>query len=288
MHARAAKLAAMTRIPASLGGQPKAARADVGDLLRHWRQQRHLSQLDLATQADISTRHLSYMETGRALPSRAMVLRLAERLAVPLRERNALLVAAGYAPLYRQRSLDDPALAAARQALEAVLKGHEPYPALLVDRYWNLVSCNRAVPLFLQSLGLTLDGPVNVLRLSLDPQGLAPHIVNLGVWRHHLLERLQRQIEASGDPELVALAESLHALPAPEAPVTDGPLAPEASVVVPFEVQSPWGRLSFISTITVFGTPVDITLSELALETFFPADEATATVLREVMAASPG
>lgn len=279
----------MTRHPSFAGGAPDRARSDVGALLRHWRQQRHLSQLDLALQAGISARHLSYMETGRALPSRAMVLRLAERLAVPLRERNVLLVAAGYAPLYRQRSLDDPALAAARTALELVLKGHEPYPALLVDRYWNLVSCNRAVPLLLQGLGLGLAGPVNVLRLSLDPQGLAPHIANLGVWRHHLLERLQRQIEASGDPELVALAESLRALPAPQAAAAgDGPLAPEASVVVPFEVRSPWGPLAFISTVTVFGTPLDITLSELALETFFPADETTAHVLRERMAAAPG
>lgn len=278
----------MTRNPSSAGGATGRARTDVGALLRHWRQQRHLSQLDLALQAGISTRHLSYMETGRALPSRAMVLRLAERLAVPLRERNALLVAAGYAPLYRQRPLDDPALAAARTALERVLKGHEPYPALLVDRCWNLVSCNRAVPLLLQGLGLVLDGPVNVLRLSLEPQGLAPHIANLGVWRHHLLERLQRQIEASGDPELVALAEALRALPSPATAASDGPLAPEASVVVPLEVRSPWGPLAFISTVTVFGTPLDITLSELALETFFPADEATARVLREQMAAAPG
>lgn len=262
-------------------GQP------VGALLRQWRQRRRLSQLDLATDADISTRHLSYMETGRALPSRAMVLHLAEQLDVPLRERNALLAAAGYAPLYRERPLDDPALQAARAAVELVLKAHEPNPALAVDRHWNLLSANRLVPLLTAGVapGL-LQPPVNVLRLSLHPQGLAPKIVNLAAWRAHLFERLRQQIAVSADPALAALLDELQAYPAAvAAPADEGrthePIDPNA-VAVPLQLRTAAGVLSFISTITVFGTPVDITLSELAVETFFPADASTAQALRRL------
>lgn len=260
-----------------------SAAATVGDLLREWRQRRRLSQLDLAADAEVSTRHLSCVETGRALPSREMVLRLAERLAVPLRERNRLLTAAGYAPMFAERRLDDPALAAARHAIELVLKGHEPYPALAVDRHWTLVSYNRMVPPMLAGLPpALLQPPLNVLRLSLHPEGLAPRILNLGQWRTHLLARLRQQIDASGDATLAALAEELAAYPAPAE--AREPRGIEPGVVVPLQFATAHGTLSLISTTTVFGTPVDITLSELALETFFPADAQTAETLRRLAA----
>ncbi|HSV57571.1 MAG TPA: helix-turn-helix transcriptional regulator [Variovorax sp.] len=262
------------------GTSPTAA-DPFGTHLRHWRQQRRLSQLDLAQEADISTRHLSYVETGRAAPSREMVLRLAERLEVPLRERNALLVAAGFAPMYRQRSLDDPALAAARRAVDLVLKGHEPFPALAVDRHWNLVAHNAIVPLLMAGASAELlKPPVNVLRLSLHPDGVAPRIANLAQWREHLLERLAQQIAATGDPALAALRSELAAYPMAnaghEAPAAGSELA---GVVVPFQLRTPQGVLSFISTTTIFGTPVDVTLQELAVESFFPADAQTAAAL---------
>ena len=264
---------------------PGGAVPPVGTLLRDWRQRRRLSQLDLAGDANVSTRHLSCVETGRALPSREMVLRLADRLGVPLRERNRLLTAAGYAPMFSEHRLDDPALASARAALELVLKGHEPFPALLVDRHWTLVAANRMVPLMLAGLSAEqLQPPLNVLRLSLHPQGLAPRIVNLAQWRHHLLERLQQQVDASGDATLAALAEELRAYPLPDG-VDDCVMASQApAVAMPLQLRSPEGVLTLISTITVFGTPVDITLSELALETFFPADEATAQALHRMAA----
>ena len=257
------------------------AREPFGAHLRHWRQRRRLSQFDLAQEAEVSTRHLSCVETGRAAPSREMVLRLAERLGVPLRERNALLVAAGFAPMYRQRGLDDPALAAARQAVELVLKGHEPYPALAIDRHWQLVAANCIVPLLMAGAAPELlEPPINVLRLSLHPQGLAPRIANLAQWRLHLLERLQQQVAATGDATLQALHDELAAYPVADAghavPRAGGELA---GVVVPFQLATPAGVLSFISTTTIFGTPVDVTLQELAVESFFPADAATATAL---------
>lgn len=258
----------------------------VGEVLREWRQRRRLSQLDLALDADISTRHLSFMETGRSLPSRDMVLRLAERLDMPLRERNALLVAAGYAPMFSERSLDDPLLQPARKAMELVLAGHEPYPALAIDRHWHLVTSNRAVPPLLAGIDPSLlQPPVNVLRLSLHPGGLAPRIANYAQWRAHLFERLRRQIEVSGDPFLVKLLNELDAYPAPATAAAQAGGAHEfGGVVVPFRLATEAGILSFISTTTVFGTPVDVTLSELALESFFPADAATAEVLRQLAA----
>jgi transcriptional regulator with XRE-family HTH domain len=263
----------------------RAASPPFGEHLRHWRQRRRLSQLDLAQEADISTRHLSFVETGRSVPSREMVIRLAERLNVPLRERNALLVAAGYAPMYRERPLDDPALAAARQAVELILKSHEPNPALAVDRHWNLVSANRMVPHLMAGADASLlQPPVNVLRLSLHPLGLAPKIANLLQWRNHLFERLRQQIHATGDSTLAALLEELRAYPAPAA---DGDLHLEGEhlgVVMPFQFRTPSGVLSFISTTTIFGTPVDVTLQELAVETFFPADAQTAQALRQLHA----
>lgn len=262
------------------GRMHPAAIAPVGTLLRDWRLRRRWSQLDLAGEAAVSTRHLSYVETGRAAPSREMILRLASRLEVPLRERNRLLAAAGYAPMFAERTLDDPALAAARSAVERILRAHEPWPALAVDRHWSLVAHNDAVPVLLAGVDASLlQPPVNVLRLSLHPQGLAPRIVNLHDWREHLLARLERQAAGSGDAVLAALLEELRAFPAPRAERA-GAQPSGHEVVVPLVLDSGLGRLSFISTTMVFGTPNDILLSELAIETFLPADEATATALR--------
>lgn len=260
----------------------------IGDYLREWRQRRRMSQLDLACEADISTRHLSFLETGRSTPSREMVLHLAERLEVPLRERNALLVAAGYAPVFPERRLEDPVLAPARRAMELVLKGHEPYPALAIDRHWHLIAANEAVPPLLAGVAPSLlQGPVNVLRLSLHPDGLAARIANYNQWRAHLFERLRHQIDVSADPVLVGLLDELAAYPAPpgawSAPSDDEEFA---GVAVPFKLRTEAGILSFISTTTVFGTPVDVTLAELALESFFPADAATAEALGRLRAAA--
>lgn len=262
--------------------QTRRAPPTFGDHLRRWREHRRKSQLDLAQDAEVSTRHLSFVETGRSVPSREMVIRLAERLDVPLRERNAMLVAAGYAPMYRERSLDDPALAAARQAVDLILRSHEPYPALAVDRHWNLVAGNRMVPHLMQGADPSmLQAPVNVLRLSLHPRGLAHRIVNLVQWRAHIFERLRHQVQATGDTLLAALLDELRGYPLPEG-VEDTVLEGELpGVVMPLQYRSPSGVLSFISTTTVFGTPADVTLQELALETFFPADAFT----REALAA---
>jgi len=261
---------------------PAAART-FGEHLRAWRQRRRMSQLDLAGEADISTRHLSFVETGRSVPSREMVLRLAERLDVPLRERNALLVAAGYAPMYRQRPFDDPALAAAREAVQLILRSHEPYPALAVDRHWNLLAANAMVaPLLAGVDAALLQPPVNVLRLSLHPQGLAPRIANLGQWRHHLFERLRQQIQATGDAALQDLLQELRAYPAGEEADTTRLEGEVLGIAMPFRLRTPSGVLSLVSTTTIFGTPVDVTLQELALETFFPADAATAEALRKM------
>jgi transcriptional regulator with XRE-family HTH domain len=268
-----------TATPPTRRGAPRP----FGEHLRHWRQHRRLSQLDLAHHADVSTRHLSFVETGRSVPSREMVLRLAERLEVPLRERNALLVAAGYAPMYRERPLDDPALAPARRAVELILKSHEPYPALAVDRHWNLLAANAMLPHLLAGADASLlQAPVNVLRLSLHPKGLAPKIANLAQWRAHLFERLRQQIEVTDDPVLVQLLEELRGYPVPENAQDLHMEGEHLGVAMPFRFRLPSGVLNFISTTTVFGTPVDVTLQELALETFFPADEATANVLREL------
>lgn len=264
----------------------RAAPQPFGEHLRHWRQHRRLSQQGLAHEAEISTRHLSFVETGRAMPSREMVLRLAERLNVPLRERNALLVAAGYAPMYRERPLEDPALAPARAAVELILKSHEPYPALAVDRHWNLLAGNSMLPHLIAGADPSLlQGTVNVLRLSLHPQGLAPQIVNLGQWREHLFERLRQQVNATGDAVLASLFEELRGYPVPEG-AHDTRLEGELlGVAMPFRFRTRQGAvLSFISTTTVFGSPVDVTLQELALETFFPADAQTGEALRQLHA----
>lgn len=268
-----------------MNAHASAARAEparplhIGEHLREWRQRRHLSQLELAGEAEISARHLSFVETGRSAPSREMVLKLAERLDVPLRERNVLLVAAGFAPAFPQRALDDPALRQAREAIDLVLKAHEPNPALAYDRHWNLVSANRMLAPILEGVPpRLLAPPLNILRLAFHPEGLAPRTVNLGEWAAHLLERLHRQCEATADPELIKLYNDLRSYPLP---ARSGPVSAD-NVAIPFKLRHKGEVLSFISTTMVFGTPVDVTLSELALETFFPADELTARRLKEV------
>lgn len=268
-----------------MNAHASAARAEharpihIGEHLREWRQRRHLSQLDLAGEAEISARHLSFVETGRSAPSRDMVLKLAERLDVPLRERNVLLVAAGFAPAFPQRALDDPALKSAREAIDLVLKAHEPNPALAYDRHWNLVAANRMLAPILQGVPpKLLSPPLNILRLAFHPEGLAPRTVNLGEWAAHLLERLHRQCEATADPELVKLYHDLRGYPLP---ARSAPISAD-NVAIPFKLRHDGDVLSFISTTMVFGTPVDVTLSELALETFFPADELTARRLKEL------
>lgn len=257
---------------------PSSATApSAGSLLREWRMRRRMSQLDLALEADVSQRHLSFVESGRSRPSREMVLHLAERLDVPLRERNRLLLAAGFAPGYAERPLADTALAPALKAVEMVLKGHEPNPAITVDRSWNLVLANAAMAPFLEAVEdrALLAPPANVLRLSLHPGGLAPHILDLADWRDHLMERLGRIMRNVSDPGLTALVEELKTYPVP--PRRRPAAIPDPSAIaVPLRIRLGGEVLSFITTITVFGTPLDVTLSELAVETFFPADSETA------------
>jgi transcriptional regulator with XRE-family HTH domain len=270
------------RPPATRAPAAPATPRPFGELLREWRQRRRMSQLDLACEAEVSTRHLSFVETGRSQPSREMVLRLSERLDVPLRERNALLTAAGYAPLYRERPLADPALAAARAAVERVLTGLEPCPAFAVDRHWQMVAHNRLVPPLLEGVAPELLAPpVNVMRLSLHPQGLAPRIVNLAQWRAHLVVRLHQQIEASADATLQELLRELLDYPAPAAAAHAHDNGSDA-IVVPLQLATPAGVLAFFGTTTIFGTPVDVTLSELAIESLLPADAATAQALRRI------
>jgi len=255
----------------------------VGGLLRDWRQRRRLSQLELSVEAEVSTRHLSFVETGRSKPSRELLLHLAEHLEVPLRERNGLLVAAGYAPVYRETRLDDEAMRPVREALETILAGHEPYPAVIVDAHWNLVAANATLAVLLAGVSPPLlEPPVNALRVSLHPDGMAPRIENLREWSAHLLERLHRQVVVSADPALVALRDELLVYPG----VVEGPAPaddPAAMLFVPLRLR-PLGEggetLSFFSTVATFGTALDITLAELSIESFFPADQRTAEALR--------
>jgi transcriptional regulator with XRE-family HTH domain len=247
----------------------------VGPLLRSWRERRRRSQLDLALDTGISARHLSFVETGRSRPSAGLVLRLAEQLEVPLRERNALLLAAGFAPAYEERPLDAPEMQGVRDAVQHVLDGHEPYPAAVVDRGWNLVAANRGIALL--AAGATarlLEPPVNVVRLSLHPDGAAPRIVNLAEWRAHMLDRLERELALTGDPRLRELLDEVRDYPAPVAAGRPNEL------VVPLHIHTTAGELRLISTVTIFGTAVDITVAELTIESFFPADQETAAALR--------
>jgi transcriptional regulator with XRE-family HTH domain len=253
----------------------------VGPLLRDWRRRRRLSQLELALEAGVSARHVSFVETGRSRPSPEMVLHLAEQLEVPLRERNQLLLAAGYAPRYGQRALEEPEMALVREALDQVLAAHDPYPALVVDRGWSLVAANRSAGALMAGIAPELlEPPANVLRASLHPDGLAPRIVNLGEWRAHLLERLARQATVTGDPSLAALHEELRSYPAPP---HEGALGPAGDIFVPLRLRAgDGGELRLFSTIATFGAAVDVTVAELSIESFFPADAETAGALREL------
>lgn len=256
----------------------------VGELLRDWRERRRLSQLDLSNSVEVSTRHLSYLETGRSKPSRTMVLRLAEHLDVPLRDRNQLLLAAGFAPVYSEASLHSPPMLAIRAALRALLAGHEPFPGLVMDRWWNIVESNAPVQLMLGLVDPALaEPPVNAVRLGLHPDGLARRTLNLPEFRAHMLRRLERQVAATADPELVDLLREVRGYPGgsyePEVPET-------GEVVVPWRVEYEGQELAFLSTVATFGTPVDITVAELVIELFFPADPQTAEVLRALAAAT--
>ncbi len=249
----------------------------VGTLLRDWRRRRRLSQLDLALDAGVSTRHLSFVETGRSRPSPDMLVHLADQLEVPLRERNQLLRAAGYAPRYGARDLDDPEMASVRDALGRVLEGHEPFPAFAIDRSWNLVASNGALGPLLEGVAPELlMPPVNVLRLALHPDGLAPRVANLGEWRGHLLHRLGRELALTADPGLEELRRELLSYPGP----SDEPAPRSDEIMVELRLRSDEGELSFFSTVTTFGTAVDVTLAELSIEAFFPADAETAQVLQ--------
>ena len=274
-------MAAISPVRAS-GAEP-----GIGQMLREWRQRRRLSQLDLALDAGISARHLSFLETGRSKPSAEMVARLAEQLEVPFRDRNRMLLAAGYAPAFRELELADPEMEPVRAALQRVLDGHDPYPAVVVDGGWNMVAANAAVGALIEGADPELlQPPVNVLELTLDPRGMAPRILNYAEWRSHLLERLARQVTLSGSAELEALLERLIALPGPDGQEVDDLAAADGhspaarEIVAPLRLAGVDGaELSFFSTISTFGTAVEITTSELAIEAFYPADRETARAL---------
>ncbi|MET7669540.1 helix-turn-helix domain-containing protein [Micromonospora luteifusca] len=243
----------------------------VGELLRQWRQRRGLSQLDLAIAADVSARHVSLVETGKSTPSADMILRLADQLHVPLRDRNRLLLAAGFAPRYAERPLDDTALSAALDSVRRVLQAHEPYPALVFDRRWNIVMTNRAVdPFFAQVAPDLLRPPVNLVRLGLDPRGFAPLVVNLADVRAVFRSRVSRQLATAPDAELTALYEELLM---PEDPTGQ---RVDADVVIPMILRIGGRELRLFSTITTFGTPMDITIDEIAIESYYPADPESA------------
>lgn len=256
----------------------------VGDHLRRWRRQRRMSQLDLACEAEISARHLSFLETGRSSPSREMVLHLCDSLDVPRRERNLMLLAAGYAPLFSERALDDPDLSAAQQAVAAMLEHQKPYPAFAVDRGWNIVANNGALPQIYDGVAdFLMASPLNAIRLSLHPEGLARRTLNLTEWSGHMLARLKHQVELTGDPGLAELLAEVRAYPG-MGPMGHGD--PTGHVAIPLRLATSGGELSFISTVMVFGSPVDITLSELTIECFFPADTATASRVKAMTPAS--
>ncbi|MEE1807267.1 helix-turn-helix domain-containing protein [Streptomyces sp. BE133] len=276
----------------------------VGPLLRSWREQRRISQLELALRADSSARHISFIETGRSRPSEDMILRLAEHLDIPVRERNALLVVAGYAPRYAQTALDDPALGALREGMERLLQGYDPYPALVVDGMYNVVAANRGIAMLLEGVaGHLLAPPLNAMRLTLHPEGLAPRIRNLREWRADLLAQMDRQIALARSAELRELYEEVAGYPAPEgadraegagaagsgggagSPVGENAGAGPASSLpfaLPLHIEHGGQVLSFVSSIATFNTPMDVTVAELAIETFLPADRATADHLRSL------
>jgi transcriptional regulator with XRE-family HTH domain len=242
-----------------------------GNHIRQWRQRRRMSQLELALEAEISTRHLSFVETGRAQPSRRMILALADRLEIPMRERNLLLVAGGFAPVYPERALAAPEMQGANEVIDLVLKGHLPYPAFAIDRRWNILSSNRSLPKIYEGVAAELLAPpVNALRLTLHPDGMAGKILNLEEWRGHILSRLRAQIAATADEALISLYAELRAYGG-EPAVSPG----EGRPLIPFRLMTEAGAMSFLTTTMTFDSPLDVTLSELMIECFFPADAET-------------
>ncbi|GAA3377696.1 helix-turn-helix transcriptional regulator [Streptomyces sannanensis] len=256
----------------------------IGPLLRDWREQRRLSQLELALRADSSARHISFIETGRSRPSEEMILRLAEHLDVPVRERNVLLLAAGYAPRYAETPLHDPALGTLREGIERLLQGYEPYPALVVDRTYNVVAANRGIMMMLDGVAEhLLAPPLNAMRLTLHPQGMAPHIRNLREWRGHLLAQMERQIALARSEAVRALYDEVAAYPLPETgDHSSHPEEPVPYFALPLQLEHNGRTLSFISSISTFNTPMDVTVAELAIETFLPADSATVEYLQSL------
>ncbi len=250
----------------------------LGELLKLWRSRRRLSQLELASAAGVSSRHLSFVETGRSKPSREMVLHLAEHLDVPLRDRNAMLTAAGFAPVYHESPLDAPELASVRQAIEVILTNHEPRPAFVIDGAWNLIEANAGITAFLELISPELlVPPLNVIRASLHPSGLSRYIVNFDEYAAHVIERLRRQLATTSDPGLAALLDEVCAYPEVARTISDATVLPPPAAVLPMHFRLDDGtELRFFSTMTVFGSPLDVTIAELAIESFFPADDATA------------
>ncbi|MFF3377677.1 helix-turn-helix domain-containing protein [Streptomyces sp. NPDC002680] len=259
----------------------------VGPLLRAWRERRRVSQLELALRADSSARHISFVETGRSRPSEELLLRLAKHLDVPVRERNALLLSAGYAPRYRETPLDDPALESLRDGVERLIQGYEPYPAFVVDATYNVVAANRGILMLLDGLPESLlTPPVNAMRLTLHPEGLAPRIRNLREWRGHLLAQMEREIALHRSAPLRALYDEVAAYPVPEQQEespADHTADPVPQFALPMRIEHEGRLLSFISSISTFNTPMDITVAELAIETLLPADPATVKYLHSMM-----
>jgi transcriptional regulator with XRE-family HTH domain len=270
----------------SLQASPTAARVNLlGPLLREWRARRRMSQMDLALDVGVSTRHLSFIETGRSRPSPGVLLALAEQLQVPLRERNRLLLAAGYAPRYAERALDAPAMEPVRQALQRLLDAHAPYPGVVMDRQWNVVLANAPAQALVALLPPALQGPpLNMMRAGLHPDGFAAHTANFDEWGRYLVDTLQRLATASGDPDLLALDAEVRNYPTvqalPDAPEPALPQAPP--LLLPCVLRTPQGQLSMFTTLTSFGTPRDVTLDELCVELFYPADAASEALLRGI------
>lgn len=267
------------------------ARTSVGELLRDWRTRRRRSQMDLALDVGVSTRHLSFVETGRSRPSPELVLALASHLDVPLRERNALLLAAGYAPRFTQRPLDDPSMGHVRASIQRMLDPHDPYPGVVIDRLWNVAMANRAALMLTAGMPDELAGPpLNVYRLCLHPDGLARRTTNFVDWATYLLEQLRRSIVLSGDPTLEALLDEVSAYPNVQQilPLVGTARGDDPPLLVPLRLSTPAGELSLFTTLTTFGTPRDVTIDELAIELFFPADERSDDMLRDMSLASTG
>ncbi|MFH8380706.1 helix-turn-helix domain-containing protein [Kitasatospora sp. NPDC018058] len=267
-----------------MAGMGSPTGTGVGPLLRGWRERRQLSQLQLALRADSSARHLSFVENGRSRPSRELVLRLAAQLDVPVRERNTLLLAAGYAPHYPETPLDDPRMDALRGGIERLLAAHDPYPAVVVDGTFRVLAANRSLAVLLDGVApQLLRPPFNAIRATLHPDGLAPRIVNLRQWRRHLLERMERQLELVHAEPLRQLYEEVSGYPEAADDPTGGAVEDGRPFALPLRIRHDGRVLSFLSTIATFNTPLDVTVSELAMETFLPADAETVRFLQSVV-----